>query len=103
MRDTKEKLRLTWGSQQRVDSDHVRVPSPMIGQYTLDSRTNSIRDTGTRRKRRWYKMGNLHQFILDGKRCGSGVAVCQQLSDTSQICVNSPWSMAEKTTSVSGL
>ena len=64
MRDTKEKLRLTWGSQQRVDSDHVRVPSPMIGQYTLDSRTNSIRDTGTRRKRRWYKMGNLHQFIL---------------------------------------
>ena len=27
----------------------MRVPSPMIGQYTLDLRVNSIRDTGTRR------------------------------------------------------
>ena len=34
------------GSRQRIAADHVRVPSPMIGQYNLDSPTNSIRDTG---------------------------------------------------------
>ena len=34
------------GSRQRIATDHVRVPSPMIGQYKLDSRTNSICDTG---------------------------------------------------------
>ena len=47
MQDTNEKLRLTCGSLQRIATDHVRVPSPMIGQYTLDLRVNSIRDTGT--------------------------------------------------------
>ncbi len=26
----------------------MRVPSPMFGQYTLDLRVNSIRDTGSR-------------------------------------------------------
>ena len=46
MQDTDEKLRLTCGSRQRIATDHVRVPSPMIGQYTLDLRVNSIRDTG---------------------------------------------------------
>ena len=34
MQDTDEKLRLTCGSRQRIATDHVRVPSPMIGQYT---------------------------------------------------------------------
>ena len=33
-------------SPQRFGSQHLRVPSPMIGQYTLESSTNSIRDTG---------------------------------------------------------
>ena len=47
MKDTKEKLRLTCGVTQRIATDHVRVPSPMIGQYILDLRVNSIRDTGT--------------------------------------------------------
>ena len=47
MQDTNEKLRLTAGSRQRIATNHVRVPSPMIGQYTLDLRVNSIRDTGT--------------------------------------------------------
>ena len=37
----------TAGSRQRIAPDHVRVPSPMIGKYTLDLRVNSIRDTGT--------------------------------------------------------
>ena len=35
------------GSRQRIATDHVRVPSPMIGQCTLDLRVNLIRDTGT--------------------------------------------------------
>ena len=46
MQDTNEKLRLTCGVTQRIATDHVRVPSPMIGQYTLDLRVNSIRDSG---------------------------------------------------------
>ena len=33
--DTDEKLRLTCGVRQRIATDHVRVPSPMIGQYKL--------------------------------------------------------------------
>ena len=47
MQDTNEKLRLTCRSLHRIATDHLRVPSPMIGQYTLDLRVNSIRDTGT--------------------------------------------------------
>ena len=35
------------GSRQRIITDHVRVPIPMIGQYKLDLWVNSIRDTGT--------------------------------------------------------
>ena len=31
---------------QSIATDHVRVPSPMIGQHTLDLRVNSIRDIG---------------------------------------------------------
>ena len=34
------------GHCSAIATDHVRVPSPMIGQYTLDLRVNSIRDTG---------------------------------------------------------
>ena len=40
MRDMNEHFRLTC-------TDHVRVPSPMIGQYKLDLWVNSIHDTGT--------------------------------------------------------
>ena len=51
MQDTNEKLRLTCGVTAAHCTDHVRVPSPMIGQYTLDLRVNSIRDTGNMEKK----------------------------------------------------
>ena len=38
----------TAGSRQSFATQHLRVPSPVIGQYTHDSSLNSIRDTGTR-------------------------------------------------------
>ena len=34
------------GSRKRIATQHLRVPSPMIGQYTLDSSVNLTRDTG---------------------------------------------------------
>ena len=45
-RDTNEKIRLACGVTAAHWHDHVRVPSPMIGQYKLHSLTNSIRDNG---------------------------------------------------------
>ena len=44
----KEKLRLNCGVTAVLCTPHSRVPSLMIGQYTLDSGTNSIRDTSVR-------------------------------------------------------
>ena len=38
------------GSRQRFALQHLRVPSSMICEYTLDSSTNSIRDTWDDRK-----------------------------------------------------
>ena len=46
-RDTSKKLTLNCGSWKRFATPHLRVRSPMIGQYTLDSSVNSNRDTGT--------------------------------------------------------
>ena len=34
------------GSRQRFETPHSRVPSAMIGQYTLKPDTHSNRDTG---------------------------------------------------------
>ena len=44
--DTKKNSDWPAGSRERIATDHMHVPSPMIGQYKLDSLTNWIRDTG---------------------------------------------------------
>ena len=44
----KEKLRLNCGVTAELCHSHSRVPSAMIGQYTLKPDTHSNRDTGTR-------------------------------------------------------
>ena len=44
-RDTKEKLRLNCGVTTELCRSALRVPSAMIGQYTLKPDTHSNRDT----------------------------------------------------------
>ena len=58
-----------WGSRQSFATPHSRVPSAMIGQYTLKPDTHSNRDT-----REWIGKRESQYYIYNGMQLYSSVA-----------------------------
>ena len=62
---TNEKLILTCEARQRIATDHVRAPSPMIGQYKLDLWVNSSRDSSTNST----SLGSIRHAVIVREDC----------------------------------